>query len=257
MPVTAVDNTGKEILMPHNPNELTVENSALVLIDHQPGIALLTQSTDKTLLLNNVAALAGVAAALKVPTVLTTIDATSKTAPDPIFREISDVFPHITPIDRSTTNAWSNPDVNAAVKATGRRKLVMAGIQTEVCLAQTVLGALREGYEVFFVSDCSAGATAESHSDAKIRMTMAGARPISWPTCAAGWTALRAERVMRQAIDEGEQGGHPGALGLCLIWACSVSLWCGNLAQAAGHIERLTAHARRYSLRPYEVAAAG
>ena len=173
--------------MPQNPNELTVENSALVLIDHQPGIALLTQSIDKTLLLNNVAALAGVAAALKVPTVLTTIDAGSKTTPDPIFREISEAFPHITPIDRSTTNAWSNPDVNAAVKATGRKKLVMAGIQTEVCLAQTVLGALREGHEVFFVSDCSAGATAESHSDAKVRMTMAGARPISWVAVTAEW----------------------------------------------------------------------
>jgi predicted ATPase/DNA-binding winged helix-turn-helix (wHTH) protein len=67
----------------------------------------------------------------------------------------------------------------------------------------------------------------------------------------------RAGRVMRQAIDEGERGGHPGALGLCLIWACSVSLWCGDLARAAEHIERLTAHARRYSLRPFEVAAIG
>src|SRR5262245_16143545 len=123
--------------MPQNPNELTAENSALVLIDHQPGIALLTQSIDKGLLLNNVAALAAVAAALKVPTVLTTIDAGSDAMPNPIFREISEAFPDVAPIDRSTTNAWSNPDVHAAVAATGRRKLVIAGIQTEVCLAQT------------------------------------------------------------------------------------------------------------------------
>jgi predicted ATPase len=67
----------------------------------------------------------------------------------------------------------------------------------------------------------------------------------------------RAGRVMRQAIDEAEQGGHPGALGLCLIWACSVSLWCGDLSRAAEHIERLTAHASRHSLRPFEVAAIG
>jgi nicotinamidase-related amidase len=135
--------------MPQNPNELTAENSALVLIDHQPGIALLTQSIDKGLLLNNVAALAAVAAALKVPTVLTTIDAGSDTMPNPIFREISEAFPDVAPIDRSTTNAWSNPDVHAAVAATGRRKLVIAGIQTEVCLAQTVLGALPGGFRGF------------------------------------------------------------------------------------------------------------
>ena len=67
------------------------------------------------------------------------------------------MFPEITPIDRTSTHAWSHPEVRAAVEATGRKKLIMAGISTEVCLAQSVLAALKDGYEVYFVSDCSAG----------------------------------------------------------------------------------------------------
>jgi hypothetical protein len=76
-----------------------------------------------------------------VPTVLTTIGAQGSVLVDPIFKEISDVFPEVTPIDRPSTNAWSHPGVRAAVDATGRKKVIMAGLTTEVCLAQTSLGA--------------------------------------------------------------------------------------------------------------------
>jgi nicotinamidase-related amidase len=119
--------------------------------------------------------------------VLTTIDAHGGLLENPIFPEIAAVFPDIRSIDRSTTAAWSDPEVRSAVEATGRRKLVMAGIQTEVCLAQTVLGALKDGFEVFIVSDCSAASTKEAHDDAKSRMMMAGARPINWIAVTAEW----------------------------------------------------------------------
>jgi nicotinamidase-related amidase len=107
---------------------------------------------------------------------------------DPIFKELSAVFPEITPIDRTSTHAWSHPQVRAAVVATGRKKLIMAGIATEVCLAQSVLAALKEGFEVYFVSDCSAGVTQEAHDDAKVRMVMAGAKPINWLAVISEWT---------------------------------------------------------------------
>ena len=81
------------------------------------------------------------------------------------------------PIDRTTTAAWSDPNVRAAVEATGRKKLIMAGLSTEVCLAQAVLGALKDGFEVYFVSDCSGDVSTEAHDDAKVRTTVpAGAR---------------------------------------------------------------------------------
>jgi nicotinamidase-related amidase len=173
--------------MTNNPNELTIENSAVVLIDHQPWVALGVGSIDHSFLIRNVAGLAQAARDLGVPTVLTTVGAEGSILVDPIFTEISEVFPDLKPIDRTSTHAWSHPDVRAAVEATERKKLIMAGIVTESCLAQSVLGALKDGFDVYFVSDCSGGLTTESHEDAKARMMQAGARPISWAAVITEW----------------------------------------------------------------------
>jgi hypothetical protein len=122
--------------MTNNPNELTIENSVLVLIDHQPWIALMVHSIDPGLMINNVAGLAQAARGLGVPTILTTVGAKGSILVDPLFKEISEIFPDVTPIDRTSTHAWSHPEVRAAIDATGRKKLIMAGLVTEVCLAQ-------------------------------------------------------------------------------------------------------------------------
>ena len=174
--------------MANNPNELTIENSAVLLIDHQPGIALLCTSLRQDVLVSNVAGLAQVAKILGIPTVLTTVGAKGSILADPIFKEISDTFPDLEPIDRTSTHAWSHPGVRSAIEATGRKKLIMAGIATEVCLAQSVLAAIRDGFDIYFVSDCSAGVTEEAHNDAKVRMTMAGAKPINWLAVISEWT---------------------------------------------------------------------
>jgi nicotinamidase-related amidase len=189
--------------MPDNPNELTVENSVLVLIDHQPAVAVNVHSIDHGLLINNVAALARAAKELGVPTVLTTVGAYGSALVDPIFKEISEAFPGQEIIDRPSSNAWSHPDVRAEVEVTGRRKLVMAGLVTEVCLAQTVLGALKDGYEVYFVSDASGGITKEAHDDAKVRMEMAGAKPLNWMAVTGEWAPYwaSAERAAISLID--------------------------------------------------------
>jgi nicotinamidase-related amidase len=197
--------------MNSNPNELTIENSVLVLIDHQPGVALAVQSIDHSLLMNNVAGLAQVAKDLGVPTVLTTVGAQGSVLVDPIVKEISDVFPDITPIDRPSSHAWSHPDVRAAVDATGRRKLVIAGLVTEVCLVQSVLAARKDGFEVYFVSDCSGGVTKEAHDDAKVRMTMAGAKPINWMALTGEWAPYWAspERAALTNVTS-QRGGSAG-----------------------------------------------
>jgi nicotinamidase-related amidase len=191
--------------MANNPNELTIENSVLVLIDHQAWVAFAVHSIDPGLMINNVAGLARAARDLGVPTVLTTVGAQGSILVDPIFKEISEIFPDVTPIDRTSTHAWSHPDVRAAIDATGRKKVIMAGLVTEVCLAQSVLAALKDGFDVYFVSDCSGGITKEAHEDAKLRMTQAGARPMSWLSVLSEWTPdyTSAERqaltdVMRQ-----------------------------------------------------------
>jgi len=128
-----------------------------------------------------------VAKALGVPTVLTTVGAQGSVLVDPIFKEIQAIFPEITPIDRTTTHAWSDPKFRAAIDATGRKKLIMAGIVTGTCLSQSVLAALKDGFEVYFVSDCSGDVTTEAHEDAKTLMTQAGAHPITWMNASGQW----------------------------------------------------------------------
>jgi nicotinamidase-related amidase len=131
----------KKTDMTDSPNELTIENSAAVLIDHQPWVALGVESIDRGVLINNVSGRAVAAKAVGVPTVLTTVGAQGSVLVDPIFSQISEVFPEITPIDRTTTAGWSDPNLRAAVEATGHTKLVMAGLWTEVCLVHiTILG---------------------------------------------------------------------------------------------------------------------
>jgi nicotinamidase-related amidase len=174
--------------MTSNPNELTIQNSAVVLIDHQPWVAFAVESIDRSVLINNVTGLALAAKTLGVPTVLTTVGAKGSVLADPIFTQISDVFPEITPVDRTSTNAWSDLNLREAVNATGRKKLVMAGLWTEVCLAQTALSATKDGFDVYFVSDASGGVSKEAHEDAKVRMIHAGAKPINWVGVVAEWT---------------------------------------------------------------------
>ena len=114
--------------MTRNPNELTIQNSAVVLIDHQPWVAFAVESIDKNVLINNVTGLALAAKTLGVPTVLTTVGAKGSVLADPLFSQISDLFPQVTPVDRTSTNAWSDPSLRAAVNATGRKKLIIAGL---------------------------------------------------------------------------------------------------------------------------------
>jgi nicotinamidase-related amidase len=196
----------------NNPNELTIENSVLMLIDHQPWVAFAVHSIDPGLMINNVAGLAQSAKNLGVPVVLTTVGAQGSILVDPIFKEISDVFPDVTPIDRTSTHAWSHPDVRAAVDATGRKKLIMAGLVTEVCLAQSVLGALKDGFDVYFVSDCSGGITPEAHEDAKARMVQAGAKPMSWLAVTSEWTPDYTSPERQALTDIQRQRGGVAAL---------------------------------------------
>ena len=198
--------------MTKNPNELTIENSAVLLIDHQPMVALCGPSLRTDVLINNVAGLAKAAKVLGVPTVLSTVGAQGSILADPIFKEISEVFPEVTPIDRTSTHAWSHSAFRAAVDATRRKKLIIAGILTEVCLAQSVLAALKDGFEVFFVSDCSSGSSQEAHDDAKARMIAAGARPINWIAVTAEWTPDYLEPERAKIVPVWSQHGGAAAM---------------------------------------------
>ena len=196
-----------------NINQLSIENSVIALIDHQPFVAFPIQSITATELINNVTALAKVAKQLEIPTILSTINPKGGPLNDPLFVQISSLFPNQEPIDRVNTNAWSDPKFVEAVKATNRKKLIMAGLWTEVCLAQTVISAIKDGYDVFFVSDASGGLSPESHNDAKLRMIQAGAKPLSWAAVMAELcpdnTAPEYKKLYSVVIENGQGVSAP------------------------------------------------
>src|SRR6476620_2192986 len=156
---------------------LTPENCAVLLIDHQPSQLANVNSHDPTLVINNVTALAKTAKVFGVPTILTTINAKRG---GEIFKQIQAVFPDQKPIDRSFINSWEDRRVVEAVKNTGRKKLVIAALWSEMCLAQPAIHAMGDGYDVYAVTDASGGVSLEAHDMAIRRLVAAGAQPITW-----------------------------------------------------------------------------
>jgi nicotinamidase-related amidase len=157
---------------------LTPDNSALILIDHQPQMFFGVQSIDRQTLINNVLGLARAAKVFRVPTILTTVAAESFSGP--LLPELQALFPDQKPIDRTTMNSWEDEKFVAAVEKTGRKKLVMAALWTEVCLAFPALSAVDAGYEVYAVTDASGATTPEAHQMAVQRMAQAGVVPVTW-----------------------------------------------------------------------------
>jgi nicotinamidase-related amidase len=154
---------------------LTPDNHALLLIDHQYLQLLTLRSHEASQVISNVQAVAKSSKIFVVPTLLTTAFAERQD----LIKEVQDVYPNQKPIDRSTLNTWEDPRVIDWVGKTGKKKLVMAGLWTEVCLQMPVLSALEDGYEVYFITDASGGASREAHDMAVQRMIQAGAVPTT------------------------------------------------------------------------------
>lgn len=199
-----------------SPRLLTSQNSALILIDHQPQMAFATRSMDIMELRNNVTGLAKAAKAFNVPTILTTV--AEKSFSGPFFPEVQAVFPNQQPVDRTTMNAWEDKNIIDAVKKTGRRKLVMAALWTEVCLLEPALSAIDEGYEVYIVTDASGGVSKDAHAMAVQRMIQAGAQPVTWLQVLLEYQRDWARQETYNAVvDIAKQ--HGGGYGLGLIYA--------------------------------------
>ena len=158
---------------------LTPHNAALVIIDYQPVQVSSIQSMSKRTLVANITAVARTAKLFALPTVIATVNvATGRN--QPTIHQISDVFPDVVPIDRTSINAWEDADFVAAVRNTGRKKLIMTALWTEVCLVHPALDALQEGFEVYPVVDAVGGTSREAHDAGLLRLVQAGAQPTSW-----------------------------------------------------------------------------
>ena len=161
---------------------LTPQNSALVVIDYQPSQVQTVASIDHDLLTRNIVSVARLAKTYGLPVVLSTVNVAN--GQGPTIPELREVLSDSVEIDRTQINSWEDVDFRRAVEATGRKKLIMAALWTEVCLAFPTLDALREGYEVFPVVDAVGGTSPEAHRAGLERTVQAGAQPIGWVSLA-------------------------------------------------------------------------
>lgn len=157
---------------------LTPGNAALVLIDYQPEQVGTVGSIGHDELMLNVTAVARAATAYRLPIVLSTVGV-KLGANSGTIDELREALPATDEIDRTTLNSWEDPDFRAAVEATGRKKIIMTGLWTEVCVAFPTLDMMRAGYEVYPVADAIGGISPDAHDHAMQRMIQAGAQPIT------------------------------------------------------------------------------
>lgn len=193
---------------------LTPEESVLLLIDHQPFQVANLHSHEPTMVVNNAVGLAKFAKVFDVPTILTTV---IEERGGHLVPAIQAVFPDQKPINRTSINTWEDPRVVDAVKETGRKKLIIAGLWTEICVAMPAIHALDEGYDVFVVTDASGGVSAESHDMGVRRMEQTGVVPVTWLVVASEWQRDWARE------ETADQLGpilfeHGGATGSALAW---------------------------------------
>jgi len=162
---------------------LTPENSAFLLIDYQPSQLAGVHSMDQALLVKNAVSTVRTIKAFGIPVVHSTINVATGRG-QPTLPELAALLEDDKPLDRTTTNSWEDIEFLQAVRATGRRKLIICALWTEICMAYTALDALREGYEVYPVVDAIGGTSPEAHQAGLDRVMQAGGQPVSWVSLA-------------------------------------------------------------------------
>ncbi len=156
---------------------ITPDNAALVLIDFQPAMFQGVESHDRLSVVHNVQILAEGAKLFGLPTVISTVAKDSFSGP--FMPEVTDIFPDNDIVDRTSINSWVDANFRAAVEATGRKKIVLAGLWTEACVMFPTLDLLKEGYEVYIPADACGDVTPEAHERAMDRLVQAGAVPMN------------------------------------------------------------------------------
>ena len=182
---------------------LTPKNAALLVIDYQPSQVAAVRSMDRDLLLKNMVSTAKIAKLFGLPIVHSTINVKTGRG-QPTLPPLAEVLAGDAPIDRTSTNAWEDSNFLDAVRATGRRKLIICALWTEICMAFPALDAMREGYEVYPVVDAIGGTSVEAHNAGLQRVVQAGAKPTSWVALAVelqrDWARLETVQEVVQVV---------------------------------------------------------
>ncbi len=199
---------------------ITPENSQLIIIDHQPQMAFGVQSMDRQLMKNNVVGLVKSANVFDVPTLITTVE--TEAFSGYTYPEILDVMPDAPLLERTSMNSWDDQKVRDALAvnaAEGRKKVIVAGLWTEVCNTTFALSCLNDtDYEIYMVADASGGTSLDAHSYAMDRMTQAGVVPVTWQQVLLEWQRDWAKRDTYDAVMDIVRD-HSGAYGMGVDYA--------------------------------------
>ncbi|MBF9776208.1 hydrolase [Enterobacter hormaechei] len=196
---------------------LTPANCQIIFIDHQPQMAFGVQSIDRQVLKNNTVALAKAAKVFNIPTIITTVETESFSGNT--YPELLDVFPGQDILERTSMNSWDDQKVRDVLKANGKKKVVVAGLWTEVCNNSFALCAMLEGdYEIYMVADASGGTSKEAHDFAMQRMIQAGVIPVTWQQVMLEWQRDWARKETYTAVMDIVRE-HSGAYGMGVDYA--------------------------------------
>src|ERR1700678_4588671 len=195
---------------------LTPDNCVGALIDHQAQMLFGTSNFDRQTIINSTVAFAKASRVFNVPVVLTTVE--TKSFSGNMWPQLRSVFPDQEPIERSSMNSWDDKNFVAAIEKTGRKKIVLAGLWTETCVALPTVQAIHDGYEVYVVEDCCGDVSALSHDNAMKRVVQAGARPVTALSVTLEWQRDWAHRETYDAVMELAKI-HCGAYGIGVEYA--------------------------------------
>ena len=195
---------------------LDPEQTVLLIIDHQPQMYFGVENESRRVIQNNTVGLAKAAKLFDVPCILTTVAA--DTFSGKLYSKLQELYPQITPIDRNSINSWEDENVKKAVMATGRKKIVLAGLWTEACITFPALCMKYEGYDVYVATDACGGATKDAHDMAILRMSQIGVVPMNWMQVTLewqrSWSNLETYDGVMSIMKE-----HSGAYGLGIEYA--------------------------------------
>jgi nicotinamidase-related amidase len=195
---------------------LTPDNSVVALIDHQPQMLFGVSNFDRQSIINNTVALAKATQIFDVPVVLSRVE--TKAFSGNMWPQLRAVFPKREPIERSTMDAWDDRNFVAAIEKTGKKKIVLAGLWTETCVALPTIQAIHDGYEVYVVEDCCGDVSELAHSNAMRRIVQAGAKPVTALSVLLEWQRDWANRETHDAVMDVAKN-HFGAYGVGVEYA--------------------------------------
>jgi nicotinamidase-related amidase len=195
---------------------LTPDNCVVTLIDLQPQMLFGVANFDRQAIINNNVALSKAARVFEVPVVLSTVE--TKSFSGNIWPQIQAIFPNQVPIERSSMNSWDDQHFVAAIEKTGRKKIVLAGLWTETCVALPTVQAIHDSYDVYVVEDCCGDVSQLAHENAMQRVIQAGAKPVTALSVMLEWQRDWAARDTYDAVMDIVKT-HFGAYGVGVEYA--------------------------------------